>query len=720
MRRRSGSRALLTVLWLAYLLADTVAIFVLGHLAVYVRGPSHELMFFWASFVLVHLGGQDNITAFSKQDNELWTRHLLSLVSQVAVAGYVVSKSSWPDTRLRAAMVIMFLHGFLKYAGRTLCLYSASPMNIGASSLGSLSTTIRTLQAVQDEVNRSSDKLPDIFTKKNGERTIKERRFKAMFVPTRCWESVSSLPDDMDMQADDIMSVDAPVNDLGSIEFADVLPDLLEEFKDSPDRCTAYQFVAAALVQSYKYLYTKTPLSYHAGTILFRAMDLYGADYIYYLFCLIYVLFQYLSAAIALALFAVAEKKSHYSEADIIVSYLLLVGAIVLDLLPVFVSIVSYTRKPFRSRTAADWAKMCLINCIMGGLGWQTTQQWSEELAQYNMIRRYACVQGYQYHACMPSLRKWAKGFFGSWGVEFFDVTRIPVTVDLMSLVLDKLLLKASRQEWDCANFHGKRAFEWMGSHQGPEPGRSSGYAALHMSVSSSRVDFPTGVLIWHIATDICYFSAEDNKGGDIDPDEMKKKKIMSREMSLYIMYLVFKCDVMLTSISRLAHKKAHEGLKEIIISGHQESHEVNLDEKEAVKKVFEAMKQADLQQGSTPGVTYLDKKHEEPANEDADAAAANTSTSSRMQELLQSTKEALYSPLLPRAYTVAKELMAIDDEAARWDLILEVWLEMLFYTAPRCGAAFHYEHLSTGGEFITHVLLLMRNLGPFMPMPGA
>ncbi|CAO2149871.1 unnamed protein product [Urochloa humidicola] len=280
MRRRSGSRALLTVLWLAYLLADTVAIFVLGHLAVYVRGPSHELMFFWAAFVLVHLGGQDNITAFSKQDNELWTRHLLSLVSQVVVAGYVVSKSSWPDVRLSAAMVLMFIHGVLKYAGRTLCLYSVSPKNLGASSLSSLSTTIGRLQRAQDEVNSSSDNQGGyIVTKEAGERTIKEGQFKEMFVPKRCWKYVSSLSATMTLAAEDIMSVDAPVNDVEMIVFADVLPDLLEEFKDSPDRCTAYQFVAAAL---------------------------------------------YLSSAIALALFAVAEKKSHYSEADIIVCYLLL------------------------------------------------------------------------------------------------------------------------------------------------------------------------------------------------------------------------------------------------------------------------------------------------------------------------------------------------------------------------------------------------------------
>ncbi|CAD6340356.1 unnamed protein product [Miscanthus lutarioriparius] len=104
MRRRSASSILRTLLWLAYLSADSVAIFVLGHLAVHASRPHHQLISFWAPFMLVHLGGQDTITAFSKQDNELWAHHLLSLVTQVGVAGYVVAKVSWPDRRLRNAM----------------------------------------------------------------------------------------------------------------------------------------------------------------------------------------------------------------------------------------------------------------------------------------------------------------------------------------------------------------------------------------------------------------------------------------------------------------------------------------------------------------------------------------------------------------------------------------------------------------------------------------
>ena len=54
LRRRSASPVLHTVLWLAYLSVDSVAIFVLGHLAVHASEPGRELISFWAPFVLVH------------------------------------------------------------------------------------------------------------------------------------------------------------------------------------------------------------------------------------------------------------------------------------------------------------------------------------------------------------------------------------------------------------------------------------------------------------------------------------------------------------------------------------------------------------------------------------------------------------------------------------------------------------------------------------------
>jgi hypothetical protein len=262
--------------------------------------------------------------------------------------------------------------------------------------------------------------------------------------------------------------VDAPVNDVNLIKVANELPDMLEEFKNCPDRSMAYQYVAAHLIKSNRVLYTKT-------WFIHPSLDTTPAIWI------IVNRFQYLSTAISLALFAaLAKKKRHYSQADITVSYILLIGAIVLDLLPVFTSIVSCARKPLHPGNAARWAKLCLVNCIVPQ-GWQTTKQWSEELAQYNMIRRY-CTS----NTWISSLLKWiVVKCFGAWCVEFFDMTRTPVTDDLKLLVLDKFLLETSRQEWDISSSRGERALrKWMDIHTAPELGRSC-YAALHMSVSA-------------------------------------------------------------------------------------------------------------------------------------------------------------------------------------------------------------------------------------------
>uniref|UniRef100_A0A8R7Q0U0 DUF4220 domain-containing protein n=1 Tax=Triticum urartu TaxID=4572 RepID=A0A8R7Q0U0_TRIUA len=57
-------------------------------------------------------------------------------------------------------------------------------------------------------------------------------------------------------------------------------------------------------------------------------------------------------------------------------------------------------------------------------------------------------------------------------------------------------------------------------------------------------------------------------------------------------------------------------------------------------------------------------------------------------------------------------ELLKIDDAYDRWELITAVWVEMLVYLAHDSGASFHAKHLSMGGEFVTHVRMLLIILG--------
>uniref|UniRef100_A0A0E0F7K3 DUF4220 domain-containing protein n=1 Tax=Oryza meridionalis TaxID=40149 RepID=A0A0E0F7K3_9ORYZ len=145
-RRRHGSRLLNGSLWVAYLMADYVATYILGRLTLLlaVTGGNkgtrhHQLALFWAPFLLLHLGGQETITAFSMEDNTLWKRRLLDLIAQVAMSVYVVGKQ-WRqgDRLLVAPMVLMFVLGAVKYGERIWALRAAAARAPGSSSIASL------------------------------------------------------------------------------------------------------------------------------------------------------------------------------------------------------------------------------------------------------------------------------------------------------------------------------------------------------------------------------------------------------------------------------------------------------------------------------------------------------------------------------------------------------------------------------------------------------
>lgn len=114
-RKYTAGYRLELVIWFAYLSADWVATVSLGVLAKYSiecgedsLDMSYTLLALWAPFLLLHLGGPDDITAYSMEDNELWLRHLLWLVVQVGVAVYVFIRS-WTRTTLNFLAIPMYI-----------------------------------------------------------------------------------------------------------------------------------------------------------------------------------------------------------------------------------------------------------------------------------------------------------------------------------------------------------------------------------------------------------------------------------------------------------------------------------------------------------------------------------------------------------------------------------------------------------------------------------
>ena len=87
--------------------------------------PDLVITAFWAPFLLLHLGGPDTITAYSLEDNELWRRHALTLVTQVTTTVYVVLRC-WTSTPLNLLALPIFVAGIIKSGERIWVLRYAS------------------------------------------------------------------------------------------------------------------------------------------------------------------------------------------------------------------------------------------------------------------------------------------------------------------------------------------------------------------------------------------------------------------------------------------------------------------------------------------------------------------------------------------------------------------------------------------------------------------
>ncbi|GLT51440.1 hypothetical protein SLA2020_248500 [Shorea laevis] len=124
-------------IWLAYLSADWFAAYTMGLIfssnsstSTSSPGPPSDILLFWASFLLVHLGGPDDITSYAQEDNELWKRHLLGLLLQV---GFTLNAflNSFSNNKLWFPTILVLFAGITKYAERNVAFHRASFAHFG-------------------------------------------------------------------------------------------------------------------------------------------------------------------------------------------------------------------------------------------------------------------------------------------------------------------------------------------------------------------------------------------------------------------------------------------------------------------------------------------------------------------------------------------------------------------------------------------------------------
>lgn len=688
-RKRTTHWFLRLVLWLAYLLADYVAIYALGHLSQKDKLlPEDEKMMhlhvFWAPFLILHLGGQDTVTAFAVEDNELWLRHLLSLVSQVFLAGYVYRKSHPAGVRLMRPAIVMFVAGAVKYIERTLALRAAS--------MGCLRSSMLT----------PPDPGPDYakFVEECQSRRDAGLVAEIVNVPER-------PPDD---------DGDAHVEAASSWGYGDLVyhahrfhrtfrrlfVDLILSFQDRTDSLAffrrldmdrAFKVVEVELMLMYECLHTKALVIHHRWLGL--GLRFYTLS----------------SAVVSLVLFLRAAgdiERYEHSAVDVVICYVLLAGAILAELCALVLVIVSpWTYAYLRAMTGGGRLRRASSSAVLWFMSHrpfypEKRPLWSNKVSQYNLIQY--CLKD------KPGLGKttmeWLEWKHNLGAKTLWDyllyTDDVAVTRQLKRFVLEQIRSK-SRSVTDPKNYRK------LGEHRGQWALQRRGlYHELGWSVDC---EFDESILLWHIATDLCFYGSYSAAGtgdeerccgccsscgcplsrclrlcfrcccscsGSGPPDsdglhgqdqDPRNLATMSREISNYMVFLLVMLPFMMPA-----------GIGQIRFS----------DTCAEAKNFFRRDGEAKDAEACAKELRDVDTSIAEPRDVKGDRS----------------------NSVLFQACKLAGELRKLGDEATRWSLIAGVWAEMLCYAAGKCRGASHSRQLSQGGQLLTVVWLLMAHFG--------
>ncbi|TVU07046.1 hypothetical protein EJB05_47085, partial [Eragrostis curvula] len=508
-RRREAPMVPKFILWLAYQLADSTAIYTIGHLSLSAAADRHQLVAFWAPFLLLHLGGPDNITAYALQDNELWLRHLQTLVVQVLGAAYVLYKHVASDSFfVLLAAIFMFVVGVIKYAERTWALKCGNLDRIRSSLKDPLAK------------HHQFHTLDLGFHAEPGDEFYARRAHSLFHV---CKHAIVDTWIEKDPEN---LSVE-------------MLKDLKKE-----DYKALWTLMEMELSLMYDLLYTKA-----------------GVIHTWPGYC-IRVISPFFIAA-SLMLFQFSGKNVH-SRVDVFITYTLLIGALILETGSLLRALGSTWTYAFLCATQWSWlryAALCtgrwnrlrrFVKRITGRGGRNISERrWSGKMGQYNLfaycsrhdregiplVGRFAMLLGY---------REWWIRYHYSWTIDIPDYLKKKLLKYVRGLSLKNGLRERSlNAQGVIRNNWGQEALQREDEGQAL-PGDDDGLYKQFKRGNLLGVEFQEGIIIWHIATEVflAESSGTDAKGA---ADLVNAIKMLSN----YMFFLLVDRSFMLPGLAQ-------------------------------------------------------------------------------------------------------------------------------------------------------------------------
>uniref|UniRef100_A0ACD5ZS86 Uncharacterized protein n=1 Tax=Avena sativa TaxID=4498 RepID=A0ACD5ZS86_AVESA len=633
-RRRKASAVLMLLLWLVYLLADSTAIYALGHLSVITNTwPEHRLVAFWAPFLLLHLGGPDSITAYALEDSRLWLRHLLTLVVQALGAVYVVysyvPRSS--STLQQQAAVLMLAVGVLKYAERTWALKCGGTADIRrrAEKWGTVYLNSIWSERVWSHVLDRGD---------DNEEELLIGAYLLFFLCIHLFAGTVINPGDFDMSR---LSL--------------------------PRGEDVYRLVEMEMSLMYDTMYTKARVIHTWYGYCIRAISL-------------------VATTVAALLFQFSSRRG-YSRVDVAITYVLLVGAVAMEIVSVSKTMGSTWMCAWLYRLRRE-RLLGLLKYIRRSFRAARRRRWSGSIGQYNLLH-LICIQ--EERSELGGRLASMVGLGGWWSTAHYTGTAHISATDLRELLLKTL------PRIDARNSRGIHALESRGLDK---------YHAGWCHWSTNNIDFDQSILVWHIATDVYLHKSKARVHTGTTAKLAEAVKVLSNYM---VFLLVTKPDMLPGLIRRRIYVEACKELyfAWLIFLADQSNPETVLP-----KKWWHMLKGLFHHDGPNGSRTILE------TGQLAGSLHSTYLSEYRGEWRYSPTgRECLGSCAYRRADDHARELAAelLGMESRRsglLEVIFEVWVEMLCYAALHCSPDSHARQLSNGGELITVVWLLIHHLG--------
>ncbi|XVE48763.1 hypothetical protein DITRI_Ditri01bG0028500 [Diplodiscus trichospermus] len=612
--------------WLIYLSADWMATLVLSTLLRGTTELQNGLIVFWTPFLLWHLGSPYNITAFSLEDNELWLRHFLGMLFQIGEAIYIYIRFR-SNTALNAMALPLFIGGVIKYAERLWALRCASKK-----------------QLINYFYTRSTSKNPEESNAVDYN-MIRTGRFDLSKV--RDYVQDPSITPGVKFLREihssfDIFKplfVDLPFQI--SEEFHDKMVYLKSRSEDgSADE--AFNFVGIELGFLYDLLFTKSPIQHRNHSL----------SLILFSIC-------FLSVVSVLIAFSVLLHKIEHSTVDTAVTYLLLSGAVCLE-------ICSFSMH-FRSnwtmlRYATPQTKMRKLyhGIVENRLRSIMSKKGIKKMPQHDLIDYFVKAKSSWFAPVIKLIDP------ANLLQKFGNTKWKPVDTDLKEFIfchLKEKRLKYTKNGLKLDELLGEKGDNVIKEKLGLEEGGE------YWEMEST--DFTRRIFIWHIATALVYYDDVDNhRRGTCDPFLE-----IGKSLSDYMMHLVLVRPSMLPNgFSEMVNKETYDQVQRFCLQPTSWIKNLKVSRKEFIAWLL---------------------------------------------LLPDDSFNLLSTGALDEGVKFAKQLQSlVRDSALRWDdeekwkLISEVWMEMMIYAASRCTWEEHAQQLRHGGELLTHVSLLMAHLG--------